>query len=74
MHFDGIESGKNVMKDLTIKKIINVVIWVWFNFWLSDHLKFILICFELLLFYGPFMILLVRFTVMPLTSEQNEYS
>ena len=27
MHFDGIESSKNVMKDLTIKKkIINVVI------------------------------------------------
>ena len=27
MHFDGIESNKNVMKDLTIKKkIINVVI------------------------------------------------
>ena len=42
MHFDGVESGKNVMKDLTIKKMINVVIWVWFNFWLSDYLKFIL--------------------------------
>ena len=32
MHFDGVEPSKNVMKGLTIKKIINVVIWVWFNF------------------------------------------
>ena len=74
MHFDGVEPSKNVMKDLTIKKIINVIIWVWFNFWPSDYLKFVLKCLELILYNGPFMILLVRFTVMFLTSEQNEHA
>ena len=42
------------MKDLTIKRIIYVVIWVWFNFWPSDYFKFVLKCFELILFNGPF--------------------
>ena len=56
------------------KKIINVIIWIWFSFWPSDNLKFFLKCFELILFNGPFMILVIRFTVIPLTSEQNEYA
>ena len=74
MHFDGIESSKIVMKDLTIQKIINLAISVWFNFWPFGYLKFVLKCFELILFNGPFMILLVRFTVMSRTSEQKEYA
>ena len=74
MHFYGIESSKNFMKDLTIKKNINVVIWVQFNFQPSYYLKFVLKRFELVLFNGPFMILLVRCIIMPLMSGQNEYA
>ena len=73
MHFDGVESSKNVMNDLTMKKIMNMVIYVWINFWPSGYLKFVLKCFELILFNSPFTFLVVRYTIMPLTSEQNEY-
>ena len=48
------------MKDLNIKNFINVLICVWFNFWPSDHLKFILKYFEIILINGPFIIPLVK--------------
>ena len=35
---------------------MNVVIWVWLNFGLSDYLKSVLKYFELILFNGLFMI------------------
>ena len=46
------------MKDLTTKKLFQRAR---LSIWLSDHLKFILKCFEIILFNCLFIILLVRF-------------